>query len=304
VTSLSSLLSKLTDDHRERLEWFRDRAGQEIGWPGKLSDDRFLCSRQGGIFKPGDWEYALSVRQSKDPNYPDMEPIYRQGGGWSYQYYQEKEKIEDFDKSYRNLALMRCKEDKVPVAVFRQTVKKPAKYRVLGLAMVDDYEAGYFQLEGFDDEGISVSAEPAKIDEVPDFDPNSVRDGREKIMTAINKRRGGKKFRKSLIEAYSGRCAMTGCITLETLQAAHIKPYMGVETNHVQNGMLLRSDIHDLFDCRKVAVDTNNWRWIVHTSVTDPIYRMYHGSTLYLPVDDDKKPSKVALDEHRMSCGL
>ena len=200
--------------------------------------------------------------------------------------------------------MIRCKEDKVPVAVFRQTVKKPAKYKVLGLAMVDHYEAGYFQLEGFDDEGTFVSSKTTEIKDTFDFDPRSVHDGREKIMASINKRRGGKKFRNSLIEAYSARCAMTGCITLESLQAAHIKPYMGVETNHIQNGMLLRSDIHDLFDCRKIAVDTNNWKWVVHPSITDPTYRMYHGSTLYLPVEKDKKPSKMALDEHRLSCGL
>ena len=46
---------------------------------------------------------------------------------------------------------------------------------------------------------------------------------------------------------YEGKCAVTGCDVPDVLQAAHIFPYMGPETNHPSNG-LLRADIHTLFD--------------------------------------------------------
>ena len=56
------------------------------------------------------------------------------------------------------------------------------------------------------------------------------------------------KFRDALIGAYAGRCAITGCSVLDILEAAHITPYLGPDTNHVTNGLLLRADLHTLFD--------------------------------------------------------
>ncbi|WP_336979879.1 HNH endonuclease signature motif containing protein [Altererythrobacter fulvus] len=48
--------------------------------------------------------------------------------------------------------------------------------------------------------------------------------------------------------AYEGRCAISGCDVREVLEAAHIMPYLGEETNDVRNGLLLRADLHTLFD--------------------------------------------------------
>ena len=41
---------------------------------------------------------------------------------------------------------------------------------------------------------------------------------------------------------------MTGCDVVQALDAAHISPYLGDQSNHVTNGVLLRADIHTLFD--------------------------------------------------------
>ena len=97
---------------------------------------------------------------------------------------------------------------------------------------------------------------------------------------------------------------MTGCVEESALQAAHIKPYMGPETNHVQNGLLLRSDVHVLFDRLKVAIDTESWEWIVHPDVSDQYYRDLDGGVVGLPDDERLWPSKMALDEHRHLCGF
>ncbi|WP_200883691.1 HNH endonuclease [Archangium violaceum] len=48
--------------------------------------------------------------------------------------------------------------------------------------------------------------------------------------------------------AYGGRCALTDCEEPRVLEAAHIFPYHGPQTNHVTNGLLLRADLHVLFD--------------------------------------------------------
>lgn len=61
-------------------------------------------------------------------------------------------------------------------------------------------------------------------------------------------------FRVLVTDAYARRCAITGEKTLPVLQAAHIKPYAAEGPHRVSNGLLLRSDIHTLFDRGYVTV--------------------------------------------------
>jgi hypothetical protein len=68
-------------------------------------------------------------------------------------------------------------------------------------------------------------------------------------------RKGQYKFRKDLLEAYNGRCAITGCEIEEALEAAHIIPYCLTKNNTVLNGLLLRADLHTLFDFNLILVD-------------------------------------------------
>jgi putative restriction endonuclease len=55
-------------------------------------------------------------------------------------------------------------------------------------------------------------------------------------------------FRVLVTEAYNRRCALTGERSLPVLQASHIKPFAKQEPHRVSNGLLLRSDLHLLFD--------------------------------------------------------
>ena len=89
----------------------------------------------------------------------------------------------------------------------------------------------------------------------PSFDPDSVKDERERAIRAIRLRRGQPAFRATLLEAYGRRCAITGCSVEDVLEAAHITPYLGSLTNHVSNGLLLPTDIHTLFDCGLLAIE-------------------------------------------------
>jgi putative restriction endonuclease len=54
---------------------------------------------------------------------------------------------------------------------------------------------------------------------------------------------------------YSGRCAITDCEIDDVLEAAHISPYSGRSSDQVCNGLLLRADVHTLFDCGLLAFD-------------------------------------------------
>jgi predicted restriction endonuclease len=62
-------------------------------------------------------------------------------------------------------------------------------------------------------------------------------------------------FRILVTDAYSRSCAITGERTLPVLEAAHIKPYSLVKRHELPNGLLMRSDLHRLFDEGYLTVD-------------------------------------------------
>lgn len=129
------------------------------------------------------------------------------------------------------------------------------------------------------------------------FDVRDDTDGRNKVMANIVRRRGQPKFRRELIQAYGGTCAVTGCTVLEILEAAHIKAYMGDHTNHVKNGLLLRADIHTLFDLGLLRVHPGT----LEIEVSPPAlagYAEYHGRRVELPAHTAKRPDRAAFEQH------
>ncbi len=79
----------------------------------------------------------------------------------------------------------------------------------------------------------------------------------------VRPRLGQGGFRVLVTDAYQRRCALTGESTLPVLEAAHIVPYADQGPHETQNGLLLRSDFHKLFDLGMVTV-TPDYR--VHVS--------------------------------------
>ncbi|MEZ0485918.1 HNH endonuclease [Fibrella aquatica] len=110
-------------------------------------------------------------------------------------------------------------------------------------------------------------------------------------------------FRLSVIDAYSKRCAITGEKTLPVLEAAHIKPFSEAGSNTVSNGLLLRSDMHKLFDDGYITV-TPELKIEVSQRIREEFnngkeYYQYHGKQLaVLPALEANKPSRVYLDYH------
>lgn len=81
---------------------------------------------------------------------------------------------------------------------------------------------------------------------------------REKKKALVELRYGQPEFRKKLLKAYSGRCAVTGCRVERALVAAHVKPYALDGASSVANGMLLRADVHALFDAYLLGIDPDD----------------------------------------------
>jgi hypothetical protein len=136
------------------------------------------------------------------------------------------------------------------------------------------------------------------------FQPDSLEDARERTYQNIVLRRGQAAFRRELLEAYQGKCAFTGYDSEFALEACHIIPYRGSSTNHVSNGLLLRADIHTLFDLGKTAVDTANMTVILAAGMVHSSYADLLNTTIALPQDSLKRPSPAAFDQHRFLVGL
>lgn len=159
----------------------------------------------------------------------------------------------------------------------------------------------------FDGSARIESSEIDEFDDADQFDPSGVKDERDRVIVAIKRRRGQPKFRNELLRAYSRRCAFTNCAVEQVLEAAHIISYMGPNTNHVQNGLLLRADVHTLFDMQLIGVDVSGEEPIVilHESIRrEAAYQGLHGSKLRLPKNDVDRPSRRALEQHFATSGI
>jgi putative restriction endonuclease len=131
-----------------------------------------------------------------------------------------------------------------------------------------------------------------------EFNPNDVADGRRRIQRTIAERRGQRTFRQALLNAYGQRCAISGCDVLDILEAAHIYPYRGEQTNHVTNGILLRADLHTLFDCGLIGIDPETFQVLLAPKLRNSEYGQWHSAALRQPDNLVMRPSKEALKAH------
>ncbi|GJE62065.1 HNH endonuclease [Methylobacterium trifolii] len=123
------------------------------------------------------------------------------------------------------------------------------------------------------------------------FDPSSSTDEREKLLRQIHARRGQPEFRAKLLKAYGGCCAMTGCTVEAALEAAHLSPYQGPQTNHVTNGILLRADIHTLYDCGLISINPETREVVVSSTLAGSEYATIAGRPVKNPASPADKPS-------------
>lgn len=136
-----------------------------------------------------------------------------------------------------------------------------------------------------------------ELDESEYFDPIDHVDARNRVLREIVQRAGQSRFREQLLVAYRSRCAVTGCNLVQVLEAAHIRRYLGEHTNTVRNGLLLRADIHTLFDLNLLGITPNDFTISVAASVAGTSYEKLAGQKLRLPHDDSLKPSVELLRE-------
>lgn len=290
MSTLEDSLALSPLDRREALQWFVKHAGADVPWPGQLPSGLYLANKAKGIHKPAGWDHALSVRQSLGGPYDDREVEVRDDGSWTFDYFQEGKDPSRRDDDFTNRALMKNMQDGVLVGVLIQVKKKPdPRYRVLGLAQVTGWAGGYFRLEGFNSDG-ELSANSTTATDVLvatlTTEPIDLTDARRRINAAIVARQGAGQFRKAALAAFEGRCAVTGCNVPEVLEAAHIVPYLGKATNVIGNTLLLRADIHTLFDRGLLSVSSATLAVELAPALKGGAYSSLEGKIATLPAGD------------------
>jgi putative restriction endonuclease len=89
-------------------------------------------------------------------------------------------------------------------------------------------------------------------------------------------RSGQGPFRRALLRE-SEACAFTGTPVKEALEAAHIMPYRGIHTNDLDNGLLLRADVHTLFDRGLLRIDPANGQIQIDAALEASVYQDLDG---------------------------
>ena len=121
---------------------------------------------------------------------------------------------------------------------------------------------------------------------------------------ALSKMRLGQgAFRATVTEAYGKRCAISGEKTLPVLEAAHIQPYTDEGPSVIGNGLLLRSDLHTLFDQHYLTVNADNLVIKVSSRVREEFsngkeYYRSHGQLLNRPKNQAEQPAQQYLQRH------
>ena len=118
----------------------------------------------------------------------------------------------------------------------------------------------------------------------------------------VEPRLGQGTFRVAVLDAYGRACAVTGEHSLPALDAAHIQPFAERGPHVVSNGLLLRADLHRLFDTGYVTV-TPDRRFEVSPRLRADYrngrsYYPLHGAEVRVPADTRARPDPEFLRYH------
>lgn len=124
----------------------------------------------------------------------------------------------------------------------------------------------------------------------------------------VRQRLGQGAFRIIVTDVYQRHCAITGEKTLPVLDAAHIKPVGQGGLHRVDNGILMRTDIHRLYDRGYVTV-TPDHRFHVSRRLKDDFdngkpYYSIQGKQIWVPRNNQNRPNKELLEWHSDSVFL
>lgn len=300
---LDMTLSRLGDRHAEALDWFSRSAGQ-IGprpWRRKgasvVSGVDLPLTAQRGIHQPSGMEHALSVAITRRSAYLDGRPQPIDDGKWILPYSEHSGADGSGSESRWNRALQRNLRDRIPVGVFMQV--SGSDYLNLGLAMPESFDktTGTFLLRGpmthMDAAETWQSPAPG-----PDVNVMVAELGPSDSYGPVRRRQAQDVFRRTLLQAYDGKCCVSLFDAEEALQGAHILNYSGRGSQVAENGLLLRADLHLLFDQHLISVEPGSLRVRVAGRIRNTAYQEYDGAPLKPTTRHDLAPDPARLSVH------
>ena len=121
-------------------------------------------------------------------------------------------------------------------------------------------------------------------------------------LTEVIERPGANEFRKYVLGIYNNTCAVSKFTATQAIEVAHIVPYYGTESDHIENVVPLRTDLHKLFDKGLLNIiyskRDKKYKVRVHDTIKND-YGNLHETELSLPSDENFTPSRFALSEHQ-----
>ncbi|WP_191625313.1 HNH endonuclease [Pseudomonas fluorescens] len=105
-------------------------------------------------------------------------------------------------------------------------------------------------------------------------------------LARVKRRRGQAEFRERLMNIYDRTCALTGCAVEPVLQACHITPHSTQINYASSNGLLMRSDLHQLFDAGLLRISGDGIVYVQPSVKSDPSYQHLDGQSIQMPALD------------------
>lgn len=168
-----------------------------------------------------------------------------------------------------------------------------------------EYSPYAAQGHGFDSATDTGAALAAQVEAALQRQMHRIAEPNEQVRfgeVVVRRRMGQGGFALVVADAYQKRCAITGERTLPVLEAAHIKPVTRGGLHRPDNGLLLRTDIHRLFDRGYVTVTPERtFRVSSHLQRDWHNGRVYYeldGKQIRLPDAEPNRPSRTELEWH------
>lgn len=126
----------------------------------------------------------------------------------------------------------------------------------------------------------------------------AVKENRKRLLRMVKERIGQQRFRADLLGAYNCQCAISGCEVAEVLEAAHIDPERRAAPS---NGILLRADLHLLFDSLLMAVEPTTLRMHLSPTLRGSKYWRFENKKIRQPERPHLQPDRRLLaDRYRL----
>jgi hypothetical protein len=188
--------------------------------------------------------------------------------------------------------------DAIPIAELRKACHRWNGQLAIQAIQIEQLSPRIDQLPGFASRILGraprpvLGAEEAVASQEESYFPTDD-DTRSLALRLVRDRRGQAAFRKALVERYGMQCLISGCSLLDLLEAAHIKPFRGLDDHHTSNGLLLRADLHTLYDLDLIGIEPQTLTIHINPAAAHAGYDVLVGTTLRC---GSLRPSRAALE--------